>query len=393
MTGSPPSGPSLRARRSMRLGLAIVLAVLATTAWQISAAARATPGVAAVPQVRVTARSIEFHGDRALLVRSLTVTHIANVRLRVTCEHCVRYPTPIRETKPSAGTKRFGGVNWIIEAGRHIHLSVTRQGRIGRYLTLGVGGAHTPERNSLVVTRSGCLNDHLRAIACPRHVRSPSKGAHVKGGSPKVSDSTPPAAPSGLAVTATSETTIAVGWRASTDDVAVSGYALQRDSTRVATATGLAYTFAGLSCGHSYRLGVAAYDAAGNLSASSTIVASTAPCPPSDRLSHEGSLLAATSQYLQSADGRIRLIMQADSNLVLYGPNGALWSSNTLGMNARELRMQNDGSLVIYNTNSQPIWAITETSHHYNAYLVVQNDGNLVIYENGIPLWSTGTTG
>lgn len=379
--------------RPMRLGLVIAIAAFATMAWQLSAAARGTARVTVIPQVRVTARSIDFHGNRALLVRSITVTHIANVHLRVACEHCVRYPTPIRETKPRAGTKRFGGVNWIIEAGRHIHVSVTHRGKIGRYLTLGVGGLHSRNQNTLVVTKSGCLDPQLRTIPCPPRVHSPSKGAHIKGGSPKAPDSIAPATPGGLAISATAATTIGVAWKASTDNVGVSGYALLRDSVRIATATGLSYAFSGLSCGHVYRLGVAAYDAAGNLSRPSTVTASTAPCPPTDRISHEESLLAATSQYLVSANGRFRLIMQADSNLVLYGPNGALWSSETLGRDAREVRMQNDGSLVIYNVNGQAIWAVTETAQHYNAYLVVQDDGNLVIYENGIPLWSTGTKG
>jgi surface antigen len=112
-----------------------------------------------------------------------------------------------------------------------------------------------------------------------------------------------------------------------------------------------------------------------------------------DRLSNDGHLLASGSEYLRSADGRYRFVMQQDSNLVLYGPSGrALWASNTVGRGAREARMQGDGNLVIYTAAGKPIWA-SNTARHYHAYLVVQNDGNVVIYEGHTPLWATGTDG
>jgi Fibronectin type III domain len=369
----------------------LVLAVFAALSC-FAVPAQGAKDVLAVPKVGVVAHQISFHGDSALLVRSITVSHIAKTQLRVTCEHCVRYPTPIRETKPKPGTKRFAGVNWIIVLGRHIHVSVTRRGAIGRYLVLGVGKAR--RQGSLLVTGSGCIGQDLKAIPCPRHVRSPSKGSHVKGGSPKALDAVAPSTPGGLSVSGVTETTIGVKWTASSDNVGVAGYALLRDGSRVAStpAGTTSFGFTGLSCGHAYRLGVAAYDAAGNLSTAATVTVSTAACPPSDRMSHEESLLAAASQYLQSPDGRFRFVMQADGNVVLYGPSGALWSTNTIGKKARELRMQNDGNLVLYDQNSQGIWS-SETGRHYNAFVVVQNDGNVVIYEGGTALWSTGTGG
>jgi hypothetical protein len=369
-----------------------MLVAFAAMGSQLSAAAGGGRGVVPVPAVRVSARAIQFHGDRAMLVRSITVSHIAKVHLRVTCEHCVRYPTPIRETKPKPGSKRFAGVNWIIVVGRHIRVSVTRRGKVGRYLVLGVGKAKNRDQDSLLFIDSGCLGQDLETVACPRHTRSPSKGAHVKGGSPKPTDSIAPNTPGGLTVSAVSETAVSVRWTASSDNVGVAGYALLRDGSRVASTAATSFAFSGLSCGHVYRLGVAAYDAAGNLSTPATLTVSTAACPPSDRMSHEESLLAASSQYLQSPDGRFRFVMQADGNIVLYGPSGALWSSGTLGTKARELRMQNDGNLVLYDQTSKGVWS-SNTSHHYNAFLVVQNDGNVVIYEGGTALWSTGTAG
>jgi hypothetical protein len=40
--------------------------------------------------------------------------------------------------------------------------------------------------------------------------------------------------------------------------------------------------------------------------------------------------------------------MQGDGNLVIYSPNGAVWSSSTATSSGDRLVMQSDGNLVIY---------------------------------------------
>jgi chitodextrinase len=94
-------------------------------------------------------------------------------------------------------------------------------------------------------------------------------------------DSTPPSAPGGLAVGAIDETSISVAWSASSDNVAVTGYSLYRNGVLVASIGSTSSTFAGLTCGTSYTLGLDAYDAAGNRSARTTVTGATAVCPPS----------------------------------------------------------------------------------------------------------------
>lgn len=95
-------------------------------------------------------------------------------------------------------------------------------------------------------------------------------------------------------------------------------------------------------------------------------------------------------QFLQSADGRYRLMMQADGNLVLSNSDKAYWSSRTSGNSQiAYCIMQGDGNLVLYDNNGKAYWS-SGTYGRPGAYLVMQSDGNLVIYHNGVAIWATG---
>lgn len=105
---------------------------------------------------------------------------------------------------------------------------------------------------------------------------------------------------------------------------------------------------------------------------------------------HRGQTLFV-NQYLLSKDGRFKLIMQGDGNLVLY-KNGsqAIWASNTWNKPVTRCDMQTDGNLVLYNNSWTPYWA-SNTWQYPGGYLILQNDGNLVIYQNGVARWSSNT--
>ncbi|MGB8592208.1 MAG: galactose oxidase-like domain-containing protein, partial [Candidatus Acidiferrales bacterium] len=103
-------------------------------------------------------------------------------------------------------------------------------------------------------------------------------------------DTQPPTAPTNLTATAASSTQINLTWTASTDNVGVTGYEVQRcegagctNFAQIATPTGTTYTDTGLLASTSYSYRVLATDAAGNLSAFSntasatTLSASSAP--------------------------------------------------------------------------------------------------------------------
>lgn len=98
--------------------------------------------------------------------------------------------------------------------------------------------------------------------------------------------------------------------------------------------------------------------------------------------------------YLRSSDGRWTTVIQGDGNLVIYGPRGPIWASNTDGRGVPPfmLAMQSDGNLVIYGRNGAT-WA-SNTNGRGNApfTLVMQNDANLVIYDSsGRPTWASNT--
>jgi len=96
----------------------------------------------------------------------------------------------------------------------------------------------------------------------------------ASGSSTPTVDTTPPTAPTSLVATASSSTQIGLTWTASTDNVGVTGYRIERCTgasctsfAQIATTTG-ATTFSdsGLTASTSYSYRVRATDAAGNLS-------------------------------------------------------------------------------------------------------------------------------
>lgn len=90
--------------------------------------------------------------------------------------------------------------------------------------------------------------------------------------------------------------------------------------------------------------------------------------------------------YVDSSDGRYRLIYQGDGNLVLYGPTGPVWATMTIE-SPGWAEMQVDGNLVVYNGAQTPTWA-AGTPGNDGAYLRVQTNGAIVIYRaDRYPLW------
>ena len=92
-------------------------------------------------------------------------------------------------------------------------------------------------------------------------------------------DTTPPMTPTGVEAVAVSSKQVSVSWNASTDDVAVTGYDVYRNSVLVASvsSTTLAVTDVSVTPGTNYTYTVDAFDGAGNHSALSSSVAVHVP--------------------------------------------------------------------------------------------------------------------
>src|SRR5206468_1589688 len=95
-------------------------------------------------------------------------------------------------------------------------------------------------------------------------------------------DTQPPTAPTSLAATAISVGQINLSWTASTDNVSVTGYRVERcqgggcsSFAQIGTPTGATYNDTGLTAGTSYSYRVRATDAAANLSGYSTAASAT----------------------------------------------------------------------------------------------------------------------
>ncbi|MFH7243031.1 MAG: hypothetical protein ACHWZW_09300 [Spirulina sp.] len=109
--------------------------------------------------------------------------------------------------------------------------------------------------------------------------------------------------------------------------------------------------------------------------------------------------------YLKSENGRFTLIMQDDSNLVIYEDgNRPVWASGSqiiadaegrpiFGQGPFEARMQSDGNFVVYNESNRPIWETNTDGRGQGPYeLVLQDDRNLVIYDSQrTVIWASNT--
>ncbi len=125
---------------------------------------------------------------------------------------------------------------------------------------------------------------------------SPGMGFYIQGGSASqesnygfsnftasdgsTPDTIPPSTPTNLAANVASLSEIDLSWSASTDNVAVVGYQIFRNTTKIATTASPSFADKTVIPGVQYTYAVTAFDAAGNISAqSSPVVAETSSVP------------------------------------------------------------------------------------------------------------------
>ncbi|RYD89570.1 MAG: fibronectin type III domain-containing protein [Sphingobacteriales bacterium] len=105
----------------------------------------------------------------------------------------------------------------------------------------------------------------------------------VTNNAPSTPDTQNPSAPSGLAASNITATSLQLNWNASSDNVGVTGYDVYRGGTKINTNLVSATTFAvtGLSPSTAYAFYVVARDAASNSSGNSNTANATTSAAPS----------------------------------------------------------------------------------------------------------------
>jgi len=122
----------------------------------------------------------------------------------------------------------------------------------------------------------------------------------------------------------------------------------------------------------------------------------TNPITSIDTLNYDD--LLEEGKELKSPNGRYRLVMQDDGNLVGYSgdvnaPASSFWASGTngKGIGPYHCVMQKDGNVVIYDSRGQPTWD-TGTWGKPGHRFVIQDDRNIVLYPfEGPAIWATHT--
>ncbi|WP_309116117.1 S8 family serine peptidase [Saccharothrix sp.] len=107
--------------------------------------------------------------------------------------------------------------------------------------------------------------------------------------------------------------------------------------------------------------------------------------PAKDRVAKGQMLIRGETKT--SPDGKYRLTLQNDGNLVLYNAsNQAEWHTFTYNSDVTRAELQSDGNFVLYSTAGAPRWH-TFTYGTPSDRLVVQNDGNVVLYGGSQYYW------
>lgn len=92
-----------------------------------------------------------------------------------------------------------------------------------------------------------------------------------------------------------------------------------------------------------------------------------------------------------SASQEYRLVLQEDSNFVLYRRNEdgeqALWASNTWsedGCENKSVILQTDGNFVLYDADGSALWASGSNYEAVRPFILIQDDGNVCLYDEEV---------
>jgi chitodextrinase len=205
---------------------------------------------------------------------------------------------------------------------------------------------------------------------------------------PAVPDTTPPSTPTNLAATPISATQVNLSWTASTDNVGVTGYLLQRclgsgctTFSQIAAPSGTTYSDTSVAASTSYSYRVQATDAAGNLSAFSSIVTVVTPAA-TNTTPAAVSFVQANYATPQSAQTAVTVPYSAaqitgDLNVAVVG-----WNNTTATVNSVTDSSGNVYSLAVGPT--QVSGTLTQSIYYAkNIFAAAPNANVLTVTFNG----------
>ena len=82
---------------------------------------------------------------------------------------------------------------------------------------------------------------------------------------------------------------------------------------------------------------------------------------------------------------------ECSGNLVIYGPYGPCWASDTdnRGQGPFKAIMQGDGNFVLYDTNGTPTWASNTCGMGPGLRVFLQDDGRMMLMEGEETRWAS----
>jgi chitodextrinase len=119
----------------------------------------------------------------------------------------------------------------------------------------------------------------VRAVDAVSNYSEATTGLEVTTASPPPVDAEAPTAPTDLASSEVTETSVKLTWTESTDNVGVTGYEVWQNDTKIATVNELTYTVINLTADTAYSFVVRAFDEAENYSDLSNTVELTTSAP------------------------------------------------------------------------------------------------------------------
>jgi len=193
------------------------------------------------------------------------------------------------------------------------------------------------------LTSSTAYSFYVTAKDAAGNISGASNTVNITTNTPP--DTQSPTAPTSLASSNVSETTVDLSWIASTDNVGVTGYDVYKDGSLLGSVTGTTSQVTGLTSGTAYSFYVKAKDAAGNISGvSNTVNVTTLPASTSGCTAQVSSY-----PYNESFENTLgQWTQDSTEDFDWTVKSGSTASSSTGPASA------NDGSYYIYMESSSP---------------------------------------